>query len=284
MAETLFLWVTMEHTGNIKKLVTLLVDPVNYYLPVGQDSIFLNEMIGKSLELQYTGTINCIHCGRLTKKSFQQGYCFPCFNRLNECGNCMIFPEHCLHGTDGCDPKDWVHEHCMTPHIVYLANSSELKVGITRETQIPTRWIDQGAIQALPIFHTTNRFLAGQIEVILKNYVKDKTNWREMLQGRQTNINLLDQRDALLKKAKTPLKKFLNKHKDEITEVNATHSFDIIYPVTIFPKKIKTYNLDKTPQLKDCLLGIKGQYLIFENAVINVRKYSGYELKVKVVG
>ena len=155
--------------------------PVRYQLSIGDDNIILNDFLGHHLHLSHTGTIFCIQCGRQTKKSFQQGYCFPCYRRLGECNLCMIHPERCRHDPTLCKPDDWVHASCMLPHVVYLANSSGLKIGITRQSQVPTRWMDQGAVQAIPIFQYQNRFQAGTLEVAFKKFVADKTNWRTML-------------------------------------------------------------------------------------------------------
>ena len=119
--------------------------PVSYYLSLAEEQIPLNQFIGKKIQLNYLGKIYCIQCGRETKKSFQQGFCFPCYRRLLECNLCIIHPEKCGYYQGTCQPGDWAHAHCIQPHVVYLANTSGLKVGITRETQVPTRWIDQGA-------------------------------------------------------------------------------------------------------------------------------------------
>src|ERR1700722_1856418 len=137
--------------------------PVSYYLSLAEEQIPLNQFIGKKIQLNYLGKIYCIQCGRETKKSFQQGFCFPCYRRLLECNLCIIHPEKCRYYEGKCDPNDWAHAQCGQKQIVYLANSSGVKVGITRATQIPTRWIDQGATQGLPIFSVANRYQAGLI-------------------------------------------------------------------------------------------------------------------------
>ena len=54
----------------------------------------------------------------------------------------------------------------------------------------------------------------------------------------------------------------------------------IRYPVLEYPEKVRSHNLDKEPRLEGTLMGIKGQYLIFDTAVINMRKYAGYLMQV----
>ena len=169
--------------GHLNKMLTVLNPKVVYTLPIGNQKIPLNPLIGKVIHLDFKGNINCIKCGRKTKKSFQQGYCYPCYQRLGDCSYCLIHPERCHHGEGNCKADNWVHTNCLRPHIVYLANSSGLKVGVTRLSQVPTRWIEQGAIQGLPIFRTANRYQAGLIEVAIKQFINDKTNWRDMLKG-----------------------------------------------------------------------------------------------------
>ena len=162
---------------------TELVDPVHYQLPVGEVLIDLNPLLGQEISLVYSGKIFCIECARKTNKSFNQGYCFPCLRRLAACDTCIVRPELCHYHEGTCREPQWGEAHCMQPHVVYLANSSGLKVGITRKTQVPTRWIDQGAIQALPIVEVDTRLQSGLIETALKSTVNDKTDWRRMLKG-----------------------------------------------------------------------------------------------------
>src|SRR3990167_10787609 len=159
--------------GNLQKLKSKLEDPIHYYFRIGEQEELVNAWVGKIIGLHPTGNIHCIQCGRKTNKSFQQGFCFPCFRRLQECDLCIIHPEKCIVESGRCPENDWAHAQCNQPHTIYLANASGLKVGITRDTQVPTRWIDQGAIQALPIFKTKNRYQAGQVEVTLKQFVSD---------------------------------------------------------------------------------------------------------------
>ena len=170
----------MNHTGSVRKLRAQLTETVQYKLPIGGDLVALNPLLGQELRLQFSGDIHCVNCGRKTNKSFNQGYCFPCMRSLAECDSCIIKPELCHYHAGTCREPSWGEQHCFTDHFIYLANTSGLKVGITRNTNIPTRWLDQGATQALPIMRVKNRLLSGQAEVIFKQYVADKTAWQRI--------------------------------------------------------------------------------------------------------
>lgn len=262
---------------------TQLADPVRYYMQIeDSDEHCLNDYIGKQITLKHLGEIFCIQCGRKTSKSFQQGYCFPCMRRINECGNCMIHPERCLVEQGGCDEHDWAHVHCHQEHFVYLANSSALKVGITRHTQIPTRWIDQGAQQALPIFKVANRYQSGLVEVALKQYVNDKTNWRTMLKQESVKMDLLAERERLLKEAHEDLATILQQYPQDIEPIIDVDVAELSFPVTQYPTKVSSLSLDKTPEITAVLVGIKGQYLILDKGVINLRKFGGYNVEFLV--
>lgn len=268
----------MVHQGNLLKMTTQLkASKVDYRLPVGSESVALNPYIGKPLQIKYTGQIHCIACGRKTKKSFNQGYCFPCMRTLAECDMCIVRPEQCHFDQGTCRDEQWAEGHCLQEHIVYLANSSGMKVGITRHTQIPTRWIDQGAVQAIPIYRVSNRHVSGLVEVIIKNHISDRTDWRKMLKGDPEPMDMVAQRnkiDALVSKELEDLSKkngqTIQRLQDEPVSIN--------YPVLAYPEKVKSLNFDKTPQIGGVLQGIKGQYLIFDSGVINIRKFTGYQV------
>jgi hypothetical protein len=151
--------------GLLNKMYARLESTVQYELPLSDQRIALNPLLGKVIKLTFTGNIRCVHCNRTIKKSFNQGYCYPCFISLAQCDMCIMKPETCHYEAGTCREPSWGEEFCFKPHIVYLANSSGIKVGITRQTQIPTRWIDQGAVQALPIFKVQSRYMAGLIEI-----------------------------------------------------------------------------------------------------------------------
>jgi len=269
----------MKITGNISKLKTELTSPVHYSLPISEELIPMNDLIGKSLSLTYDGEINCISCGRKTKKSFQQGYCYPCFQTLAECDSCLIKPELCHYHEGTCREPKWGEEHCFQDHYVYLANTSGVKVGITRQTNIPTRWMDQGATQALPIYRTRDRLLSGRIEVILKQHVADKTAWQRMLKGEPDIIDLAEKRDHLNKECEKEIKEVLMEEGEDAVSFLANEQLiEINYPVQQYPEKVKSFNFDKIFEVSGTLMGIKGQYLIFDTGVLNIRKFSGYKL------
>lgn len=259
--------------GALLKMRSELNDPVDYFLSLADQKIHMNNFIGKNISITYLNEIHCIRCGRMTNKSFHQGYCFPCFRTAPETDDCILRPEMCRAHEGVSRDMAWSKNHCLNDHIVYLAISSGLKVGVTRIAQVPTRWIDQGASSAIKIAQAPNRYTAGIIEVNLKKHFADKTNWRNMLTNKMdTEINLMEQKA----KAKELVKKeFLNYFIDdnEITEIN--------YPVLEYPEKVNSFNFDKAQKIEGILVGIKGQYLIFEEGkVLNIRKHNGYEVEL----
>lgn len=266
-------------TGTLQKMRAELHSPIDYFLRIGEEEVHLNPLIGSTIQLEFTGNIHCIQCGRETKKSFQQGYCFPCLRRLQECNLCIIHPERCQVEEGACPTDDWAHNQCHQSHFIYLANSSALKVGITRHTQIPTRWIDQGAAQALPIFRVTNRYRAGLVEVALKQFVSDKTNWRTMLKQMPDALDLVRERDALIETASSPLQKIVDAYSDdEIILLDDESVVELNFPVEHYPTKIVSHSFDKSATVFGSLQGIKGQYLLLDTGVLNVRKFGGYEI------
>ena len=257
--------------GTLEKMRSRLEEPVAYKISLGDSEISLNPLINTKIKVEYTGKIFCIECGRKTNKSFNQGYCYPCFQKLQEYFTCLIHPEKCR-----CNSGD-----CLQDHIIYLANSSGLKVGITRATQVPTRWIDQGATQALAIMRVRNRLQSGILEVMFKEYVADKTNWRGMLKGVADPLNLNHEASLLINKCRNQIKEYEEEFGSfGISILNGVDAVDVTYPIEKYPEKVISYNFDKEPQIEDKLVGIKGQYLIFEHGVINLRKYSGYEVRL----
>ena len=266
--------------GNLRKMVTENTSPVTYSLPVGDQLVALNEFLEKNITLKFTGTINCIACGRKTNKSFQQGYCFPCMRSLAECDSCIVKPELCHFAEGTCRDEEWAQSHCMQDHFVYLSNTSGIKVGITRHTQIPTRWIDQGATQALPIFKVKDRLTSGLVEVVIKNHVADKTDWRKMLKGNAQPIDLAAKRDELYQECEAEINDLTGKLSDNAIEfLPNADSTSVEYPVIEFPAKVSSLNFDKTANISGVLQGIKGQYLILDTGVLNIRKFGGYEIE-----
>lgn len=273
----------MNYSGNIQKMLTHLGKQVEYQLPIGDEQVDMNELIGQTIRLNFNQEINCIACGRKTKKSFNQGFCYPCFQSLAQCDSCIIKPELCHYAAGTCREPEWGETHCMIDHYVYLANSSGIKVGITRGTQIPTRWMDQGAVQALPIFRVKDRLTSGMVEVAMKNHVADKTSWQRMLKGEPDAVDLESKRDELFEMTQKQLKSILSGQGDSaITYLEQDSIVDIQFPVLNYPEKVKSFNFDKTPEVRGKLMGIKGQYLILDTGVLNIRKYGGYHVTLEI--
>ena len=266
--------------GLLNKMHVRLESTVQYELPLSDQRIALNPLLGKAIKLTFTGNIRCVHCSRTIKKSFNQGYCYPCFISLAQCDMCIMKPETCHYEAGTCREPSWGEEFCFKPHIVYLANSSGIKVGITRQTQIPTRWIDQGAVQALPIFKVQSRFMAGLIEIAIAKHVSDKTSWQQMLKNHVDPLDLADKRDELVSKCDVELTEIIKRFGLQAIEFLVDESsVDICFPVDTYPVKIKSFNLDKNPEVSGILQGVKGQYLLLDTGVINIRKFSGYEVE-----
>jgi hypothetical protein len=254
--------------------------PVRYTLCAGEHRLALDGRLGEPLSLEWTGAIACTNCCRATRKSFAQGHCYPCFKSLARCDTCIMKPELCHYFEGTCREPEWGERHCFQPHVIYLANASGLKVGVTRGTQVPTRWLDQGAVQALPILEVNTRQQSGFVEVLFKEEVSDRTNWRAMLKGDTQPLDLVAKRDRLLARLDAGLAN-LREHfgSDAIRELDATPvTFD--YPVLEFPTKVVSHNFDKVSLVRGTLLGLKGQYLILDSGVINLRKFTGYEVVV----
>ncbi len=271
-------------SGPSRKMLTDLQDPVQYKMQVGDAAVSMNDQLGRSLRLSWDGKINCIHCDRKTNKSFSQGYCYPCFKRLAQCDSCIVSPEKCHYAAGTCREPEWGEANCMIDHVVYLANTSGLKVGITRGSQVPTRWMDQGATQAMPIFRVSNRLQSGLLEHCFKDHLADKTNWRAMLKGNAESVDLQSARDELMTNASGAIAELQAEHGlHAIAPLTDTSVQTISYPVLAFPEKVSSFNLDKNPVVEGALQGIKGQYLIFDTGVINIRKYGGYHLSLEAV-
>ena len=267
--------------GDIRKMRTELNDPVRYQLPVGDEQVDMNALIGKDILLSHSGGIHCIACGRAIRKSFNQGYCFPCLRSLPECDSCIVKPELCHYDQGTCRDPAWGDTHCMQEHYVYLANSSGLKVGITRASQVPFRWMDQGAVQALPVLRVKDRKTSGLVEVAFKQHVADRTDWRAMLRGNAEPQDMHARRDELMALCDAELDRLRRElGENAIEQVTDAKTVEIRYPVQQWPEKIVSLNFDKTPHIDGRLLGIKGQYLILDTGVLNMRKFGGYELSL----
>ncbi|OCH26300.1 hypothetical protein A6E12_13655 [Aliivibrio fischeri] len=272
---------SIQITGTLAKMRSSLSEgTVQYRLPVGDEEINLNPLIGKTLTLTHTGNIFCCSCGKKTKKSYSQGHCFVCMKKLASCDMCIMKPETCHFAEGTCREPQWGEENCFVDHYVYLSNTSSMKVGITRHTQIPTRWIDQGATQGLPIAKVKNRLISGLVEIELAKLIADKTNWRTLLKGNGDPLPLKEAALELLPQVETAIAKIQAEHGDDSVELLDEHILDIAFPVNEFPTKIVSHNFDKNPEVTGVLNGIKGQYLLFDTGVINIRKFGSYEVTV----
>jgi len=272
-------------SGQLTKMaVTLPADSeAQYEMRIGEQTMSMNTLVGKTITLRYQGEINCLNCQRKTKKSYSGGFCFPCSQKLAQCDLCFMKPETCHYQQGTCREPEWGEAVCMQDHIVYLANSSGLKVGITRINQVPTRWIDQGATQAVPIFRVKTRYQSGLVEVMFKNHVSDRTDWRKMLKGDAEPHDLAAERDRLVAECVDEIKTLQQQFGDDAIELlPAEPVVTIRYPVEQYPSKVSSLNFDKTPEITAQLQGIKGQYLIFDTGVINIRKFSGYQIEMVV--
>jgi uncharacterized protein DUF2797 len=268
-------------SGAARKMKTHLGEQVEYRGIFGEQEVMMNQYLGRRLSLSFDGVINCVHCDRKTSKSFNQGYCYPCFKRLAQCDSCIMSPERCHFAAGTCREPEWGEANCNIDHYVYLANTSGLKVGITRHSQIPTRWMDQGATQAQPIFRVSSRLQSGLVETAFKAHVADKTNWRTMLKGDGEPADMEAARLRLMDECAADIAALTDTHGIQaITELVGESETRIKYPVLEYPEKVSSFNLDKTPSIGGTLMGIKGQYLIFDAGVINLRKYGGYHLSL----
>ena len=265
----------MFYRGIIRKMKSQLEDPVQYTLPIDEDNVPINNFIGKYILFKYENHIYCIGCGRKTNKSFAQGFCYPCFINSPETSECILRPQLCQAHEGIARNMEWAQTHCLQDHFVYLAISSGVKVGVTRSAQIPTRWIDQGAWQAIKLAKTPNRYIAGLIEVALKEYISDRTQWQRMLKNELIEgIDLLDKKEEMLSYLSSDLQKY-ECFDNKITEIT--------YPIKEYPEKVKSLSFDKLPEIEGVLWGIKGQYLLFDNGeVLNIRKHNGYKVSLEI--
>lgn len=285
----------MQYSGTLSKMHThagpsdthasSASNTVHYSLPIGEHKVDMNALIGQSIAFSFEQQINCTHCGRATKKSFNQGYCYPCMMRLAQCDTCIIKPELCHYHQGTCREPEWGEANCLQDHFVYLANTGTLKVGITRHITegVSSRWMDQGATQAIVVMRVPDRLTSGLVETAFKSHVADKTNWRTMLKGAPEAIDLQTERQRLLSLVEDDLQAIAaEKGLHAFAPVDAP-ALSINYPVEHYPNKIKSINLEKTPDFNGILQGIKGQYwLLDEDRVINIRKYTGYHCTLTV--
>jgi len=261
----------MQYQGVLTKMQTEFGQPIQYFLVFENDFLNMNQLLNKTLKINFVKH-QCLSCG-LDKPIYRQGFCKNCFYEVPQAADWIMRPELSTAHLNKED-RDLKYEKKaqLQPHIVYLANSSNVKVGVTRKSQVPTRWIDQGAHEAIEIVEVPNRYLAGITEVALKHHVADKTNWRKMLKNEIEDENLIEWRDRLKQYIPDEVKDYF------IENNNETH---MDFPVLLYPEKPKSLNIEKTQEFISKLVGIKGQYLIFEEAtVFNVRANEGLVVSI----
>lgn len=264
----------MTYQGVLTKMQTEIGNPIQYYLVFDDSFLNMNQLLNKEIEISLDG-YQCLNCGK-KKKIYRQGFCYECFYSSAAVGDWIMRPELSTAHL-GIADRDLEYEQRvqLQPHIVYLAVASEIKVGVTRKTQVPTRWIDQGASQAIAIVEVPNRYLAGITEVALKSHYTDKTNWRKMLQNETQTFDLIKEKEKVESLIPAEAREYFYSQKNDL--------YDLQYPVLNFPAKVASLNLDKTPSFRGKLTGIKGQYLIFENGtVFNIRSSEGYVVTIAV--
>ncbi len=274
----------MSTSGTIRKMKSELGgadEAVKYHLPLltpgsNEDEatstlVNMNELLGSKVSMKFEGKIFDIYDGKPIKKSYAQGYSYKNMITLARCDSCIVKPELCHYHKGTCREPQWGETHCFIPHVIYLSITSGVKVGITRETQVPTRWIDQGAEYALPILKVADRKTSGMVEVELAKTMADKTNWRNMLKGEYEFVDLEILRDQIY-----------DEYGDLLDDADAEdldeEVIQIKYPILEVPKKVSSLSFDKKEEIEGTLLGIKGQYLILDTGVINMRKHQGYHI------
>lgn len=268
----------MQMEGNLRKMATELSDQVLYGLRLydilePQDIVPLNEVVGKDISIEFLHEIHCVVTGKKIKKAFGEGMSYDAFMNSPQASPSIIRPELSrIHEGIALRDFEWEMKNHMTPHTVYLAQTAGVKVGVTRNTQIPTRWMDQGAVKAIRLAETPYRQAAGLIEVSLKDHISDKTSWQKMLKNDIEERDLIELKEEMRALVPANLQQYLSNN-DNIVNLN--------YPVITYPPKVTSLKLDKVPYLEKKLMGIKGQYLIFDDgSVLNIRSHSGYRVKI----
>ena len=264
----------MKFTGALAKMLTIHEEPVHYALSIGADVLAMNRLINKELNFDFTHKHLC-YCGEIKDKVYRNNFCYDCYFSKAAAGDAIFRPELSKAHLN-IEDRDLEFEKAyqLQPHVVYLAISGGLKVGVTRQKQQETRWMDQGASKSIVLAETTNRYEAGMIEVFLKDHISDKTNWQKMLKNHDPDIDLIEEKNRLSQLLPEDLKEF-------VSADNAIYEFN--YPVQTYPHKVTSVNLSKKDKFDGVLAGIRGQYLIFENgAVLNIRSHEGFIVDLDV--
>lgn len=258
--------------GTLHKMNTTIGEPISYSLRLGDDTVDMTALLGQKVAFHFQGRIFCVSCGKKTNKAFGQGFCYNCFVSSPDNSECILRPELCEGHLGGGRDPEWERAYHVQPHAVYLALSSGLKVGITRMTQVPTRWIDQGASQAIILAEVPYRRLAGEMEVALKAHYSDRTNWQQMLKGLIAPEDLVERKREAAALLSDELRAY-------IVATDTIHH--LAFPMLDLPTKVTSLKLDKQPLIEGVLTGIKAQYLILDNTnVLNIRSHSGYEVEM----
>ncbi|WP_026474349.1 DUF2797 domain-containing protein [Alkaliflexus imshenetskii] len=258
-------------TGNLLKMLGELSanNRVHYYLELEGITVAVNDLVGQEVSLLFMDTINCISCGKVTKKSFAQGFCFSCMQTAPEADDCVLRPALCKAHLGVSRNMEWARGHCLQSHYVYLANTGDVKVGVTRESQVPVRWIDQGATSAVKLCKTPNRHMAGLIEQYLSRHFTDKTSWKKMVTNNvDETLNLIDFRERAISLLTPEMRAF-------VCEDAAVTS--LLYPVDRYPTSPVSLSFDAQKEISGRLSGVKGQYILFDDdRVLNIRRHTGY--------
>lgn len=263
--------------GPLQPLTVQAGSPAAYHLSLtdapSEPGLDLNRVLGQGLCIESLRRISCCHCGAETRRSYGGGYCYPCFTTLARCDLCVVSPARCHYAQGTCREPDWGESFCMQPHVVYLANSSGPKVGLTRSGGEMRRWLDQGASQGLLIAATPDRRRAGMVEALLAQQVSDRTNWRKLLRGPSAAVDLPRLRDAVRPAAALP---------EGVQWLEDRQPVTLGYPVVGYPRQLNRFRLDRHAVVAGRLMGIKGQYLLFEHGVFPVREHRGWHVRVTV--
>ncbi|RKD87030.1 DUF2797 domain-containing protein [Kushneria marisflavi] len=273
----------LERAGGLSRMMITAdaTGRAHYHLRLGEHVEPLNVWLGHDITLCFAGRIVCVNCQQPTRKSFGQGHCYACFRRLARCDTCMMAPERCHYFQGTCREPEWGERHCFAPHVVYLASSSGAKVGITKPSQMPTRWLDQGAVQALPILSVASRRQSGMVEALFRNEISDRTHWQRMLKGETADVDLISLRDDLMMRLAPGIASLRAQFgEDNIRAYDEQTVARFDYPVLAWPERVSAFNLERTPQVEGRLMGMKGQYLMLDTGVINLRKYTGYQVSM----
>lgn len=252
----------------------------NYWLMLGAHSIHMNPLLGQRIQLHFAGDIRCQHCNKPTSKSYQ-GFCYEHFMSLAQADGCILAPQKCHFHLGTCREPEWGEAQCFQTHYVYLANTGQLKVGITRGSQVPTRWLDQGAESALIIARVRSRYIAGLLEVLLAQHISDKTNWRKMLASAAPDLSLAAERDRLFALCRDDIIELQQQHGIQALQwLNHAEPLHLRFPVAHYPSSVMGVSFDRQATVEGVLWGIKGQYLLLDQGCINVRRHTGYSVSL----